>query len=158
VGPKAKAPSAPLARWALLPGLNHLGFRAYQGTLVMKAVRWHGRRDIRVETVPDPTPGPREVVLRVEWCGICGTDVEEYLTGPHWIPTERPNPLTGARAPLTLGHEFAGEVVAVGRVQVDPLITQRLLPDEVVTQGFERLASGDRAAIKILASPMHAQT
>jgi (R,R)-butanediol dehydrogenase/meso-butanediol dehydrogenase/diacetyl reductase len=81
----------------------------------MQAVRWHGPRDVRVETVPDPAPGPRDVVLRVGWCGICGTDVEEYLTGPHWIPTEHPNPLTGARAPLTLGHEFSGEIVAVGR-------------------------------------------
>ena len=56
-------------------------------------------------------------------------------------------------------EDFAAAVdlLADGRVQVDPLITQRLPLDEVVTQGFERLASGARAAIKILASPMHAQ-
>ncbi len=80
----------------------------------MRAVRWHGRRDIRVETVDDPTPGAHDVVLRVAWCGICGTDVDEYLTGPHWVPTTAPNPLTGARAPLILGHEFAGVIVEVG--------------------------------------------
>jgi len=101
----------------------------------MKAVRWHGRRDIRVETVPDPTPGPREVVLRVAWCGICGTDVEEYLTGPHWIPTERPNPLTGARAPLVLGHEFAGEVVAVGREVCSLRPGDRVAPDTLICCG-----------------------
>jgi threonine dehydrogenase-like Zn-dependent dehydrogenase len=31
----------------------------------MKAMRWHGRRDIRLDTVPDPMPGPEDVVLRV---------------------------------------------------------------------------------------------
>ena len=41
----------------------------------MKAARWHGRRDVRIEVVPDPTPGPQEVVLHVDWCGICGTDM-----------------------------------------------------------------------------------
>jgi (R,R)-butanediol dehydrogenase/meso-butanediol dehydrogenase/diacetyl reductase len=101
----------------------------------MKAVRWHGRRDIRVETVPDPTPGPREVVLRVEWRGICGTDVEEYLTGPHWIPTERPKPLTGARPPFTLGHEVAGEVVAVAREVCRLRPGARVAPDTLISCG-----------------------
>jgi (R,R)-butanediol dehydrogenase/meso-butanediol dehydrogenase/diacetyl reductase len=101
----------------------------------MKAARWHGRRDVRVETVPDPAPGPSDVILRVAWCGICGTDVEEYLTGPHWVPTTRPNPLTGARAPLTLGHEFAGEVVAVGRDVRDLRVGDRVAPDTLIFCG-----------------------
>jgi len=46
-------------------------------------VRWHGRGDVRVEDVPDPgAPPPGWVRLRVEACGICGTDVEEYMHGP----------------------------------------------------------------------------
>src|SRR6185369_1380936 len=81
----------------------------------MLAVRWHARGDVRVEEVPPPAPpGPGELQLRVRWCGICGTDLEEWLSGPVFIPASVPHPVTGARAPLVLGHEFAGVVVAVG--------------------------------------------
>src|SRR5690242_1108071 len=77
----------------------------------MLAVRWHGRGDVRVEEVPPPgPPGPGEVQLRVRWCGICGTDLEEWLSGPVFIPAAAPHPVTGARAPLVLGHEFTGVV------------------------------------------------
>ena len=101
----------------------------------MRATRWYGPRDVRTETVPDPTPGPDDVVLRVAWCGICGTDVEEYLSGPHWIPTTQPNPLTGACAPLILGHEFAGEVVAVGRAVRNLSVGDRVAPDTLIYCG-----------------------
>ena len=67
----------------------------------MKAARWHGRGDVRVEDVPVPTPGRGEVLLRVRLCGICGTDLEEYRHGPLVIPTVRPHPLTGRQAPLS---------------------------------------------------------
>ena len=77
----------------------------------MQAVRWHARGDVRVETVPDPVPGPGEVLVRVEWCGLCGTDVHEYAHGPVLIPS-RPHPLTGKVPPVTLGHEFSGTVAA----------------------------------------------
>src|SRR5690349_16634264 len=80
----------------------------------MRAARWHGRGDIRVEDVPTPRPGPGELLLRVSWSGICGTDVEEYLHGPLIIPTEVPHGLTGRTAPLVLGHEFVGTVAAIG--------------------------------------------
>ena len=77
----------------------------------MKAARWHGRRDVRVEDVPIPTPGRGEILLRVSLCGICGTDLEEYRHGPIVIPADRPHAMTGRRAPLTMGHEFTGAVV-----------------------------------------------
>jgi (R,R)-butanediol dehydrogenase/meso-butanediol dehydrogenase/diacetyl reductase len=101
----------------------------------MKAARWHGRRDVRIDVVPDPTPGPQEVVLRVDWCGICGTDMEEYLTGPHWIAVGHPNPLTHAQAPLTLGHEFCGEVVAVGHEVRGLRGGDRVAPDTLIYCG-----------------------
>lgn len=80
----------------------------------MRAVRWHGRRDVRLEDVPEPE-SPREgwVRLAVEACGICGTDVEEYTSGPVMVPTT-PNALSGRMAPLTLGHEAVGVVTEVG--------------------------------------------
>ncbi len=81
----------------------------------MKALRWHGRGDVRLDEVPPPpAPGPEQVQIAVRACGICGTDVEEWREGPLLIPAGTPHPLTGQQAPLTLGHELAGEVVALG--------------------------------------------
>jgi (R,R)-butanediol dehydrogenase/meso-butanediol dehydrogenase/diacetyl reductase len=53
------------------------------------------------------------VLVDVEWCGICGTDVEEYTSGPIVIPTE-PHPLTGHAAPMIIGHEVSGRVAQAG--------------------------------------------
>lgn len=70
----------------------------------MRAARFHGgTTGLRLETVPWPEPGANEVVVRVAACGICGSDVH-FLEG---MPV--PAPL-----PLTLGHEPAGVVEAVG--------------------------------------------
>lgn len=78
----------------------------------MKALRWHARGDVRLDEVdPPPPPRPGEVQLEVLWCGICATDYEEFLNGPIFLPIE-PHPLTGARAPITLGHEVSGRVTA----------------------------------------------
>jgi (R,R)-butanediol dehydrogenase / meso-butanediol dehydrogenase / diacetyl reductase len=80
----------------------------------MRALRFHAARDLRVEEVDEPTePGANEVVVRVASCGICGTDLHEYVAGPIVTPVE-PHPLTGARNPQILGHEFAGDVVRTG--------------------------------------------
>jgi (R,R)-butanediol dehydrogenase/meso-butanediol dehydrogenase/diacetyl reductase len=78
------------------------------------AVRWHGPKDLRLEPVTLPAPGAGEVLVRVAYCGVCGSDLHEIADGPHAIPVGRPHPLSGAVAPLTLGHEFSGEVAATG--------------------------------------------
>lgn len=57
---------------------------------------------VEVTTVPDPEPGPRDVVVKVAGCGICGTDL--HILEGEFAPT----------LPVVPGHEFAGEVVAVG--------------------------------------------
>ena len=98
-------------------------------TATMRAARWHARGDVRVEDVPVPRPGSGEVLLRVSWCGICGTDVEEYRDGPVVIPVDDPNPLTGQCAPVTLGHEFAGEVVELGPEVEGFAVGDRVVPD-----------------------------
>lgn len=85
--------------------------------MTMKAAVLHGPRALRVETVDAPTPGPGEVLVRVAAAGICGTDYRIWSG-------DRP-----VSYPLIPGHEFVGEVVAVG-------------PD------VGRLAPGDRAAIE----------
>ena len=98
----------------------------------MRAARWHAARDIRIENVPDPVAGKGEVVIRVKRCGICGTDMHDYMDGPHSIPVDKPDPLTGTVAPVIMGHELSGEIVEIGpevdkkwkigdRVAINPL-------------------------------------
>ena len=71
----------------------------------MEAVRLHGVEDFRVEQIPTPWPGFREVLCRVEAVTICGTDIA-IIQGRHqqWAK----------HLPMTLGHEWAGRVVALG--------------------------------------------
>jgi (R,R)-butanediol dehydrogenase / meso-butanediol dehydrogenase / diacetyl reductase len=87
----------------------------------MLAAVFHDRLDIRVQEWPaPPNPPAGWVTVAITYCGICGTDVDEYLHGPVVIPTA-PHPLTGAKVPLVLGHEGAGIVVAAGAgAGIDP--------------------------------------
>lgn len=81
----------------------------------MKAARYHGNRDLRIEEVDEPTVQDGTVKVRVEWCGICGTDLHEFEDGPIFCPTAgAPHPISGESVPVTLGHEFAGVVAEVG--------------------------------------------
>ena len=80
----------------------------------MKAARWHGKRDIRIEEVAARSPAPGEVRIRVDYAGICATDLHEYTHGPQFISTQ-PHPRTGRCAPVTMGHEFTGVVAEVGK-------------------------------------------
>ena len=84
----------------------------------MKAAVISAPGQVEVTTVPDPTPGPRQVVVDVAACGLCGTDL--HILRGEFAPT----------LPVVPGHEFAGTVAAVGtevtevrvgdRVAVDP--------------------------------------
>ncbi|ADJ48838.1 threonine dehydrogenase and related Zn-dependent dehydrogenase [Amycolatopsis mediterranei S699] len=98
----------------------------------MRALRWHGRGDLRLDEVEEPgPPGPGQAVVEVAYSGICGTDLHEFRHGPNLIRTG-PHPLTGHEPPVTLGHEFSGRVTALGspvpgidvgtRVVVDPCL------------------------------------
>ncbi len=70
----------------------------------MRALRWYGTRDVRVETVPDPTiEQPRDAILKVSSCAICGSDLHLY---EGLIPSLEKGDI--------LGHEFMGEIVEVG--------------------------------------------
>ncbi|MBO7710726.1 MAG: alcohol dehydrogenase catalytic domain-containing protein [Lachnospiraceae bacterium] len=79
----------------------------------MRAAVWHGHKDVRIEERPVPVPKEGEVLVRVDWAGICGTDRHEY-EGPNFIPVERPHRLTGRTAPLIIGHEFSGRIEKLG--------------------------------------------
>jgi (R,R)-butanediol dehydrogenase / meso-butanediol dehydrogenase / diacetyl reductase len=80
----------------------------------MKALRFHNARDLRLDDLPPPLePVADQVVLKVLQCGICGTDLHEYLAGPIMLPV-KPHPENGAKIPIILGHEFSAIVTSVG--------------------------------------------
>ena len=81
----------------------------------MKAARFYDRKDIRIEDIPEPELKPGTVAIDVAWCGICGTDLHEYLEGPIFVPPKgHPHPISGEEAPVTMGHEFSGTITALG--------------------------------------------
>jgi len=94
----------------------------------MRVARFHAPGDVRLEDAPEPAPGPRDVKIRVRACSTCGTDVKILKFGHHHIVP-----------PRVMGHEIAGEVVAVGadvggwapgdRVQVIAAIPCGVCPD-----------------------------
>ena len=69
----------------------------------MRAARYHGIRDVRIEDVPRPEVGRDDVLVRVAYAGICGSDLHVYAKG-----------MFGIVPPMTMGHEFSGVVEAVG--------------------------------------------
>jgi (R,R)-butanediol dehydrogenase/meso-butanediol dehydrogenase/diacetyl reductase len=79
----------------------------------VRAAVYHGRHDLRIEDVAEPDAGPGEVKLRVEYAGICGTDVHEVYDGPIYTRSQ-PHRVSGVSNPVVLGHELSGVVVAVG--------------------------------------------
>lgn len=80
----------------------------------MRVARLYAWGDVRVETEPTPTPGDGEALIRIAACGVCGSDALDWYV-------ER-------KAPVVLGHEPAGEVVALG-------------------DGVDNLALGDRVFV-----------
>ncbi|MCL3859961.1 zinc-dependent dehydrogenase [Actinotalea sp. K2] len=69
----------------------------------MRVARFHAPGDVRLDDVPEPSPGALEVKIRVRACSMCGTDVKISRFGHHHI-----------HPPRVMGHEIAGEVVEVG--------------------------------------------
>ncbi|NPV73218.1 MAG: alcohol dehydrogenase catalytic domain-containing protein [Pelotomaculum sp.] len=69
----------------------------------MLAVRYYGIGDIRVENIPKPAPGHDEVLVKVAYAGICGSDLHIFRKG-----------MFISSAPVTMGHEFSGVVEEVG--------------------------------------------
>src|SRR5690606_30982820 len=64
---------------------------------------FHGPGDVRIESRPDPVPGPGEALVRVARCGVCGSDAGEFADGPIL-----------SAPPVVLGHEFVGTIEELG--------------------------------------------
>ena len=84
----------------------------------MRAACWHGKHDMRVDSVPDPAiMNQRDAIVRITSTAICGSDLHLYNG---FIPTMKKGDI--------MGHEFMGEVVDVGR-------------------GVKNLRAGDRVVV-----------
>lgn len=94
----------------------------------MQAAVWHNIKDVRVEQIEEPVISSGQVKVKVEWAGICGSDLHAYS---HGLSMEA-HSLSGEKPPLTLGHEFSGTIVEVAddvtshqvgeRIAIEPLI------------------------------------
>ena len=69
----------------------------------MRTAVLYGKEDIRIEDRPVPEPGPGQMLVKIDYVGICGTDIEFYKLG------QTPTPL-----PKILGHENSGTIVKLG--------------------------------------------
>ncbi|CEP66507.1 Polyketide synthase, enoylreductase [Moorella glycerini] len=91
----------------------------------MKAAIYEGPGPLVLKEVPDPVPGPEDVVLEVKTCGICHTDVA--IVEGNYFPRHAP--------PLILGHEVAGKVVAVGSAVNNVKAGERVIVYQCLTCG-----------------------
>ena len=91
----------------------------------MRALTWHGKHDVRVETVPDPQIlNPRDAIIQITSTAICGSDLHLY---DHYIPTLKSGDI--------LGHEFMGEVVEVGPGNQKLKVGERVVVPFVIACG-----------------------
>ncbi len=86
----------------------------------MKAAVFHGAYDMRVEEYEKPVPKPTEVLIKVGACGVCGSDVHIFQGDQGSTSTE---------PPLIQGHEFAGQIVALGSEVTNWKVGERVSAD-----------------------------
>jgi len=87
---------------------------------MMRAAFFYGAGDIRIEDTDVPVPGDNEVLIRVSYCGICGSDLTAYKTG-NYVPG------------IIIGHEFSGIIESKGKdveglVEGDRVVGASLIP------------------------------
>lgn len=91
----------------------------------MKALCWHGKHDIRYDTVPDPIlEHPRDAIIKVSACAICGSDLHLF---DGFMP--------GMKSGDVMGHEFMGEVVDVGAQAQNLKVGDRVVIPFTITCG-----------------------
>jgi threonine dehydrogenase-like Zn-dependent dehydrogenase len=84
----------------------------------MHLVQVHAPGDVRLDKVEAPLVGPRDALVRIEACGICGTDLTFIRQG---------GARQGGTSPLPLGHEAAGRIIAVGPEVTDVTVGQHVI-------------------------------
>jgi len=88
----------------------------------MKAAVFRGADEIEVADVPQPVLEPDEVLIRVGYCGICGSDLEAFQTGMY-------------EPGLIIGHEFSGTIAALGQQVTGWQIGDRVVVSDALPCG-----------------------
>ena len=102
----------------------------------MTVVRAYGPKDYRVEEIPVPSPGPGEVLIEVDACGICASDMKCWLGGELFWGSDGKSGY--CEPPAVAGHEFAGRVVALGEgaaERQDVQIGDRVIAEQIIPCG-----------------------
>lgn len=102
----------------------------------MKALVYTGPGTLSLQEVPEPRPGPRDILIRVAACGICGSDLHGYL-GKSRIRVP----------PAVMGHEFAGSVEAIGEAVTGHAPGQRVVMQPLIGCGACRWCAAGRTNI-----------
>ncbi|KAJ5292103.1 alcohol dehydrogenase [Penicillium angulare] len=98
----------------------------------MQALRLHGKRDSWLTLWSQCAP--TQVRVEVEFCGICGSDIHEYLAGPILAPAGgNPNEHTGATLPVIMGHEMSGTITELGEQVKGFTIGQKVVVNPLVS-------------------------
>lgn len=98
----------------------------------MQQIRVHGPNDVRLDDIADPEPGPRDALVRIAACGICGTDLSFIHMGG----------ITGKT--MALGHEMAGIVEWIGADVTDAAAGDRVIVHPTIDDCAPRLGTGAR--------------
>ncbi len=91
----------------------------------MKAWVYYNRRNLRFAEIPIPSPKEEEVLIKVTTCGICQTDIDEFMGGPKLFEP----------VPIIPGHEFGGKVVEIGKNLPVSLIGKTVIVSPLVACG-----------------------
>jgi L-iditol 2-dehydrogenase len=92
----------------------------------MKAAVFLGNAQIEIQEIPTPTPADGQVLVKINACGVCGTDIHIY----HGELTE------GVVPPVVLGHEMTGQVEAIGKTVTDVQLGENVCIDPLVGCGL----------------------
>jgi len=118
------------AEWVPKPGYVVTEFEKNTGKAITGNSIWRNPK-LELKEIPDPKPGPKDVIIKVKACGICGSDIHFYETdkdGYILYPG-----LT--KFPVVIGHEFSGEIVEVGKEVKDLKVGDMVTAEEMIWCG-----------------------
>jgi 2-desacetyl-2-hydroxyethyl bacteriochlorophyllide A dehydrogenase len=91
----------------------------------MKAAVLHALKDLRIEECDLPIIGDDDVLIKIAYNGLCGTDASEFAKGSLMVPLEKAHPNSKHQGPTILGHEFVGTVISAGK-NVSSMVGKRI--------------------------------